>query len=236
MSDQPEPRPEPRAPKPDASPSSAGRGPDGLRGEAYIPRPDAPRRRRGLWLAAALLLAGAGGYAAHRHYSGAAPATAAMAVQEGVLVVGAADLDVAATERVRKAEDKEADAVVPAAAPKVQESPRPIALPGMTPQARHAVRADGWEVFRMEMLDTVYDDGDAVLLSVDGVPMCYVTISNAGARFELPLKRGANHKITITGVEDGGDIVTLGVRTSLGDMISSPLMKGQSETWRIDFR
>ncbi|UPT73498.1 MAG: hypothetical protein M0D55_16750 [Elusimicrobiota bacterium] len=106
----------------------------------------------------------------------------------------------------------------------------------LTPQGIAAVRADGFTVFQMRMLDNVDQDGDVVQVSVDGVPMSFLSLTHAGATLEIPLKKGESHTITITAVKDGVGGITLGMSTSVGDLTSRRLAVGESETWTIGFK
>lgn len=117
MSEQPS--PEPQKSKADAAPkaASAPQGLDPSRASAYVPLPGQPAAKgRGLLVLAALIAAGAlAGTAIHyRQPSGPAPVAVAAGQEDKVLTVTDADLNAAATERVRN-------------------SPAPAAAPGSAP-------------------------------------------------------------------------------------------------------
>lgn len=107
MTPQPAPEPEPEKAKPEAAskPASASSSSDIAHAQAYIPRPgQTPGKGRAVLALAALIAAGAlAGTAIHfRAPSGPPPIVAAAAKEDKVLTVTDADINVAATERVRK--------------------------------------------------------------------------------------------------------------------------------------
>lgn len=104
MSEQPD--PQPQKSKADAAPkaSSAPQGLDPSRASAYVPLPGQPAAKgRGLLVLAALIAAGAlAGTAIHyRQPSAPAPVAIAAGQEDKVITVTDADLNAAATERVR---------------------------------------------------------------------------------------------------------------------------------------
>ncbi|MBI2789305.1 MAG: hypothetical protein HYX59_11540 [Elusimicrobia bacterium] len=104
MSEQPD--PQPQKSKADAAPkaASAPQGLDPSRASAYVPLPGQPAAKgRGMLVLAALIAAGAlAGTAIHyRQPSGPAPAAIAAGQEDKVLTVTDADLNAAATERLR---------------------------------------------------------------------------------------------------------------------------------------
>lgn len=143
----------------------------------------------------------------------------------------------------------EPPAAAPGAAPETRAaSPLPVAPPelispapaapqsALTPQGREAVRSDGYTIFSMRLIDDVAQDGDVVLISIDGVPMSYLSLTHAGATLEIPLKKGQSHRITVTAVRDGTGGVTLGLQTSAGMLLSRNMAVGESESWTIDYK
>lgn len=118
MSEQPS--PEPQKSKADAAPKAASspQGLDPSRASAYVPLPGQPAAKgRGLLVLAALIAAGAlAGTAIHyRQPSGPAPVAIAAGQEDKVLTVTDADLNAAATERVRASQAPAAAAAVAAA-------------------------------------------------------------------------------------------------------------------------
>ncbi len=297
MTPQPDPQPEPEkakpqanpASKPSSAPSSSGASP----AEAYIPRPgQAPGKGRGILVLAALIAAGAlAGTAVHfRTPAAPSPIVAAAAKESKILTVTDADINVAATELIRKSVEAPAPVLgAPAAAavsvavgaagsmgsgaagqspgapiqqapaPAIQtappppgaapaSSPLPTAPPElvapapaaphsiMTPQARQAVRSDGFSIFSMKLVDDMDQDGDVVQILIDGVPMSYLSLTHAGATLEIPLKKGESHKITVLAVRDGVGGVTLGLQTSAGMIVSRRMLVGESDSWTLDYK
>jgi len=137
----------------------------------------------------------------------------------------------------------------PAAAPENRpSSPLPVAPPELispaaaapqsvlTARGREAVRSDGYSIFSMRLIDDVAQDGDVVQISIDGVPMSYLSLSHAGATLEIPLKKGESHRITVTAVRDGNGGITLGLQTSAGTIVSRNMAVGESDSWTIDYK
>lgn len=140
----------------------------------------------------------------------------------------------------------------PPAAPAAPEtrasSPLPVAPPelvspaatapqsALTARGREAVRSDGYSIFSMRLIDDVAQDGDVVQISIDGVPMSFLSLTHAGATLEIPLKKGESHRITVTAVRDGNGGVTLGLQTSAGMIVSRNMAVGESDSWTIDYK
>jgi hypothetical protein len=253
-----EPQPEPQKAKADAAPkaASSSQGFDPSSAQAYVPRPSRPPGKSRVVLALAALIA-AGAVAAtaiHFRPPSGPPPIAAAASENKVITVTEADINVAATKREREAEPAavapaQAPAGPSAAAPEARAaSPLPVAPPELispkasapqsvlTPRARQAVRAEGWSVFSMKLLDNMDQDGDVVMISIDGVPMSYLSLTNGGASLDIPLKKGESHRITVTATHDGVGGVTLGLQTSAGTVMSRNMAVGESETWTIDYK
>lgn len=272
-----QPAPEPEKAKSDAASKAASHfAPSGGgRASAYVPLPGRPAKSRlGLALAA---LAAAGALAGGVMWMRAptAPVAAPIAAaQQKILWVSDKDVNVAATEALRrgapavpaagtmgsgesrpvpvKAEVPEAMPVV-AQAPAIQtesraSSPLPVVPPELkslpasapqavlTPRGAAAVKNDGWQVFQMRMIDNVDQDGDVVQISVDGVPVSFLSLTHAGATLEIPLKKGESHVITVTAVKDGVGGITFGMSTSVGDLVSRRMAVGESESWQVGFK
>ena len=285
MPEQPNPEPQKSNPEsaPKAAPSSFNAGADASRASAYVPLPGGSKgKNRAMLALAALIAAGAlAGTALYvRAPSGSPSGVIAAVKQEKTLFVSDADINVAATERVRKADPSAAAPAVmrragtmgegpvtmggggplpPAALPPVAaqtqppadnraSSPLPTVPPelmnppvsapqsALTPQGQVAVRADGYSIFSMQLIDDVAEDGDVVQISVDGVPVSFLSLSHAGATLDIPLKKGESHQIKVTAVRDGTGGVTLGLRTSVGDVVSRNLQVGESDSWTIGFK
>lgn len=122
-------------------------------------------------------------------------------------------------------------------APQELVSPAPTAPQSMlTPRGHEAVRSDGFAIFSMRLIDDVAEDGDVVQVSIDGVPMSYLSLSHGGATLEIPLKKGESHRVTITAVRDGTGGVTLGLQTTAGTFLSRTMAVGESENWVVDYK
>lgn len=132
--------------------------------------------------------------------------------------------------------ENRASSPLPVAPPELVNPPASAPQSALTPQGMAAVRSDGYSMFQMQLIDDCAEDGDVVQISVDGVPVSFLSLSHAGATLEIPLKKGESHTITVTATRDGGGGVTLGLRTSIGDVISRNMQVGESETWTIGFK
>ncbi|MBI5246724.1 MAG: hypothetical protein HY923_06050 [Elusimicrobia bacterium] len=251
MPEQPE--PEPQKAKPQAAPkASSSSGADVSPASAYVPLPGAPKpKSRAVLALAALIAAGALGGAAlyFKGPSGPPPGVVAAVQEKKVLFVSDADVNVAATKRLRESGApavantmgaggpvKQAAPPLPVAPPELVNPPASAPQSALTPQGQAAVRADGYSIFSMQLIDDVAQDGDVVQISVDGVPVSFLSLTHAGATLDIPLKKGESHVITVTGVRDGTGGITLGLRTSVGDVTSRNLAVGESESWTIGFK
>lgn len=257
MTEQPDPEPQKSKPEAAHKPASSPFSADPLLASAYVPLPGRrPGKSRGLLALAALIAAGAmaGVVAYYRAPSGPPPVVVAAARAEKTIVVTDADVDDAATRRVRAepamAAAAAADEGAPAAPPveRRASSPLPVVPPellspapaapqsALTPKGHEAVRSDGYSIFSMRLIDDVAEDGDVVQISIDGVPMSYLSLSHGGATLEIPLKKGESHRITITAVRDGTGGVTLGLQTTAGTFLSRNMAVGESDTWTVDYK
>ena len=266
-----EPNPETQKSKPQAAPKAASppTGAEVSPASAYVPLPAASKgRSRAVLALAALLAAGALGGTAlfFRAPSGPPSGVVAAVQQKKVLFVSDKDINVAATERMRKEQtpygvigplagpmtmgtgapakqaaapptaQNRASSPLPVVPPELINPPASVPQSALTPQGQAAVRADGFSIFSMQLIDDVAEDGDVVQISVDGVPVSFLSLSHAGATLDIPLKRGESHEIKVTAVRDGTGGITLGLRTSIGDVVSRNLAVGESDSWTIGFK
>jgi hypothetical protein len=132
--------------------------------------------------------------------------------------------------------ENRASSPLPVAPPELLAPARSAPQSVLTPQGQKAVQSDGFSIFSMRLLDNMDQDGDVVLISIDGVPMSYLALTNAGATLEIPLKKGESHRITVTATHDGVGGVTLGLQTSAGTILSRNMAVGESETWTVDYK
>lgn len=271
MNEQPD--PEPQKAKPQAAPkaASASGGADLPPASAYVPRPEAPKgKNRAVLALAALIAAGALGGAVMQFKgpSGPPPGVVAAVQENKVLYVADADINVAATQKLREtgvvapgvntlgsggptaqkaappAEtnppppvvDNRGASPLPVAPPELVNPPVSAPQSALTPQGQAAVRSDGYSIFSMQLIDDVAQDGDVVQISVDGVPVSFLSLTHAGAVLDIPLKKGESHVIQVTAIRDGTGGITLGLRTSVGDVTSRNLAVGESDSWTVGFK
>ena len=177
-----------------------------------------------------------------RRSSGAGPTT---------IEAGAASVPATPIAPTRRVPAGDAPVAAPVSAAPVENrasSPLPVVPPEiispaasapqsvLTAQGLEAVRSDGYSIFSMRLVDDVVEDGDVVLISIDGVPMSYLSLSHAGATLDIPLKKGESHQIKITAVRDGTGGVTLGLQTSAGTIVSRNMAVGESDSWTVEFK
>jgi len=250
-----EPQPEPQKEKSDAAPkaASSSSSSDGSRAQAYVPLPGRPAgKSRGLLALAALIAAAAvaGTAIQFRPPSGPPPIVSAAAQERKVITVTDADISADATKRERESTAVSSFPMPAPGAPAETRasSPLPVAPPQLvspaasapksvlTAQGQKAVRSEGYSIFSMRLIDDVAEDGDVVMISIDGVPMSYLSLSHAGAGLEIPLKKGESHQIKVTAIRDGTGGITLGLQTSAGTIVSRNMAPGETDTWTVDYK
>ncbi|MBI5882220.1 MAG: hypothetical protein HZB91_03850 [Elusimicrobia bacterium] len=203
-------------------------------GAGYTPLPDLepkPKQRRIGPLAAAglALVLGLGGLgvwhvrkpeppAEPANISAQAPAPASVAQ---VLAVGRAEFDRAATEAAREA---------------LKRGDIPPVLAQASPELRREVAEARMDLFSIRLVDSAAEDGDVVVVSVDGKTLGRVNLSNAGAVLTLPLKPGASTSLKVLAEKDGGGGVTFGAVTSQGQVMSKVMSVGESQDWTVEAR
>ncbi|MBI4676618.1 MAG: hypothetical protein HY748_03465 [Elusimicrobia bacterium] len=203
----------------------------GTEGAGYTPLPDfetRPKPRRfgplaALGLALAFGLGGVGVWHGMRprrpaeppRVEAQAPAPAPLAQ---VLAVGRAEFDRAATEAAREA---------------LKRGDVPPVLAQASPDLRREVAEARMDLFSVRLVDTVAEDGDVVIIFVDGKPLGRVDLSNAGAVLTLPLKPGTSTGLKVVAEKDGGGGVTFGAVTSQGQVMSKVMSVGEAQDWTV---
>ncbi len=208
------------------------------RGVPYTPKPDFPApaasasQRRSRWLmgaVAAVAVAGLGlGLLLANRSSSSSGANPGPVLQgrtaraEKVLLVSRNDLDTEATAKARSA---------------LQRNEVPPVLANAAPEIRQQVLSGERSLFTMRIVDSAIEDGDAVSLSLEGVPYGEVVLSHAGAQVTVALKVGSTVRLRITAVRDGGGGgVTFGATSSLGEVRTRVMSVGEYEEWTIAFK
>lgn len=260
---QPDPKPEPKAqpspapcakPQPSPAPADAGR----RGGEAYTTMPsfEAPKRRWGPLLLAALLAAGAGGFGVLRHRA-SAPAVAPVAQTRQTLPYSQKDLDRETTLWARTLLAKDAQARQFATLDQNKPSdPLPSAQAAhelaAAPQVLRDDIASGKAGFYTFQLAELADEGgDVYDIAVDGLPILRITTSPQLKSITLPIDATKPHSVTQTLVfarpravyaKNGTGappptqaVSKLSIRTSEGEAASHVSAPGQSETWTTQF-
>ena len=171
------------------------------------------------------------------------PATAEAAV-ESSLLVSAADVDLAATEYLRKLLAGGLPAAKPASAGDQQG---PDVLHAVNAEAMKALAQDSPELaqelqsgrrtlYRLHLVDFLTQDGDEVALFVDGISQGPVSLANAGTEILIPLTPGSSAQIRVVATRDGGGGVTFGLVSSLGEARTRVMHVGESEQWQVTVR
>lgn len=88
-------------------------------------------------------------------------------------------------------------------------------------------------LYVLHVIDNVEEDGDAVIIQVNGVPYGEVLLSHAGQSLMIPLPAGALSQLRVLAIRDGGGGVTFGARSSVGDVRSKVMQVGDSDNWTV---
>lgn len=207
---QPEPERQ-REPGPPSPSSPAG-------GASYVPKPDLePRKpgRRLAVLAAALLALGLGfGVMRQAGVQTTAPPAVTQQIAAKTLTVSRKDLDPQVLRALKSG------ALTPSLA---------AADPSLVKELRDGSR----EPYSVRLVDTEAEDGDVVLLLVDGKPLGHFELSNRGATLTLPLRRGQSTSLKVVAEKDGGGGVTFGAASSLGETRSRVMDVGETDAWTV---
>ena len=107
------------------------------------------------------------------------------------------------------------------------------ALSHATPAVRKEI-ADGRQaIYALHLLDNMVEDGDAVILYVNGNSQGRILLTNRGQTVLVALPTGALSQIRVLAVEDGGGGVTFGASSSLGEIRSKVMAVGDSDNWTV---
>lgn len=220
----------------DARPKSSSPTLVPARGAAYIPRPDASssagssKKARKWWLIAICAACAVGitlGLVSMNSPSRPSSGPPSQ-VQSGpvvqkdkILLVSDKDLDKEATENARMALKR---GEIP---PSLAEAPE---------QTRKEVLAGESALFKLHIIDSVAEDGDAVTVYMNGAPYGEIILSHAGADLTVALKRDSTAQLRIVATHDGGGGVTFGASSSLGEVRTRVMKIGDSEDWLISYK
>lgn len=205
-------------------------------GVAYTEKPklsgvsDTGRNARNRWRLAAVgaatfIVAGAillVAYYGNPPISGAHQPTVATAVRDqSVFFVSDRDLD--------------ADATVDAKAA-LSRGEIPAVLENVPEGTRREIASGEQSIYSVRLMDFADEDGDAVKISLNDIPFGEVVLSNSGTKLAIPLKKGAQTKITCLASQDGQGGVTFRAVSSTGEMRTRVMAVGESESWTIAFK
>jgi len=163
------------------------------------------------------------------------PASSLPAATPGVAPRTVAD-SAAGPERATTAGVTAEPAIAPTTA-----SPDPIArargaLARMTGEQQRAVAEGSAGLFRLHVVDSVAEDGDAVSLTLNGIAYGAYWLAHQGFDVTVALTRNSVSQLVVQAVEDGGGGVTLGVQTSTGEQRTRVMQVGETESWIIGYR
>ncbi|MCA9289481.1 MAG: hypothetical protein KDA25_00030 [Phycisphaerales bacterium] len=104
-------------------------------------------------------------------------------------------------------------------------APEPSVTDGM---ARGVLRGDPSFV-HVFLFDNCAQDGDVVLVKINGSPFAMVPITHIGTTVSVPVPAGGATTISIEGVHDGGGGITVACRTSRGDYFTRVMAPGDEQ-------
>ena len=120
------------------------------------------------------------------------------------------------------------------AATAAQAAGRPVAaLAQADPALLAQVREGKSDLYSMRLVDTEAEDGDVVLLLVDGKPLGHILLFNRGTVVTVPVGKSKPTVLTIQAEKDGGGGVTFGMASSQGQVLSRVMQVGENETWSV---
>jgi hypothetical protein len=130
------------------------------------------------------------------------------------------------------------------AAKRKREYAGPVVEPERRKQVETAVQAmpaaerkqvlDGVvRFYRVSFLDIAEADGDVVSLRKNGATMGRVTLGYAFQTVSVPFAAGESAQISVLGDVDGGGGITVGLKSSLGEMAGGVIFPGQEVTWKV---
>jgi hypothetical protein len=149
------------------------------------------------------------------------PEVQAVLQQGRVLLVSDRDMDREGTARARE---------------QLRRGEIPSALTQATEEVRRNVLSGEAALFRLRVLDSCVEDGDAVRILVNGMLQGEIPLSKAGSELSLALRPGSAARLELVASRDGGGGVTFGAASSLGETRTRVLRLGESERWDISYR
>ena len=202
-------------------------------------------------------------YMGSNKHPSAPSSTVAAAVDDRVLKISSADIDREATETAKALIAAQDVSLGPETAPAAQLQDSHPQIPakgknrivtqgGAAAQAsvektklvrtvlRHiqrptqqALLAGKEAIYRLLLNDNLVEDGDAVILYVNGNSMGQVDLTNKGQTVLVVLPVGALSQMRVLAVTDGGGGVTFGASSSVGDVRSKVMSVGDSDNWTV---
>jgi hypothetical protein len=252
MNIKPDNNPRPSLPRQDAQPSASANsssGSLGNRGQAYSPPPGAasqressspprtsPGRSLGLALVVVAALGASAWYGISTHPAPVPTPAAATAAahQTKSFAVSAKDVDSAATDELKSLLSSGSAASASAAGALKASNAAALGNVAKTaPQIADDIKSGRRELYRVNLLDFLAEDGDHVEFFADGLSYGDIDLKNAGKSLLIPLLPGKITQIKVVATADGGGGVTVGFVSSLNEARTDILQVGESEEWQV---
>jgi hypothetical protein len=96
----------------------------------------------------------------------------------------------------------------------------------VTPELKQTLLSQKPEFFRLTLFDSCDEDGDAVEVLVNGQSFAVVPLTQKGATLSIPVPPGTT-RIALKGVADGIGGITVGGRSSAGDLFWGVMKVGE---------
>jgi hypothetical protein len=104
--------------------------------------------------------------------------------------------------------------------------PLPRKEPQLTPELKQTLLDRQPEFFRLTLFDSCDEDGDVVEVLINGQSFAVVPLTHKGATLSIPVPAGMT-RIALRGVADGVGGITVGGRSSAGDVFWGAMEVGE---------
>src|SRR5262249_3888196 len=134
----------------------------------------------------------------------------------------------------------DASAATPDAAPAPDATPAPPAelqaavadlVANASPETRQDIVEGRTMLYKVHVLDNVFEDGDGVEVFINGQSRGQVNLTNAGSDIDLAFTPGTTVEFKSVATKDGGGGVTFGASTASGETRSRVMNVGESDIW-----
>jgi hypothetical protein len=137
----------------------------------------------------------------------------------------------AVTEALSKGDDRELEKLLKGAQdiPVLKDSqgqPLPRKEPEVTPAMKKEILERQPEFVRLVLFDSCDEDGDVVEVLINGQSFAVVPLTHQGATLSIPVPAGGA-RLALRGVRDGVGRITVGGRSSAGDVFWAAMEVGE---------